>query len=121
MKIITEDKIKNLRKNRKVTGKDNSRLKPVVVSKKSKPKALAEERQIAAIESVVSEITKLVRANNKNAVIILEIIRKIKGFENIKFPEIPKMPETPKPIKRWRFNVERNADGFIDEITAEGE
>ena len=75
-------------------------------------KSNAEERQAKALEEIVAKMALVLQTNNKAASILLAIINKIK------IPDI-KIPEFPEPAKKWQFNVSRNSEGFIKEITAE--
>jgi len=112
MKVIEEKDINKLLKEGKVFGEDGEKIKLAMLPKKiTVPKVPTEERQMQILEKITSETVKAFEANNKNAAILLEMIRRTKLDV--------KMPEFPEPVKRWNFDVVRNNEGYIKSITAE--
>jgi len=99
MEVLSEKELIKLDKKGKVLSKDGKRLK-------FDPSP--EERQAKALEKIALEIAKALQIKEKNAVILLETIRKIKT-EPIKFSE---------PVKKWRLSVLRDNRDFIKEIIA---
>jgi len=108
MRIIPERDIRQLKLKRKVTTESGEMVKPV------KPKVVnksIEERQVKAIESltdiIATSLDTIINNSiiaNRNTIILTEIANKKQ--------EIP-------IIKKWRFSVARNSEGFIKEIIAE--
>lgn len=104
MKIIDEKEIRALRIRRKVTDEKGEKLNLFL----KKPKVLSppEERQIQVIEKLVSEIQTIVKANDHNAVVLLELIRKIQ------------LPDYPEPAKEWEHTITRDSSGKAKNIVS---
>lgn len=115
MKTISEKELKELDKKGKVLTE---------AGKKLKFEPTPEERQAQALEKIVTEIDLASQANNKNAVILRELVSKIKtpdiNVPEVKIPEMPKMPNLPEPVRNWDFTIERTEDGKIKTIHAKG-
>lgn len=117
MRILKEKDIWKLRKDGKVSGESGEKIESIPFSQKtSKPKISTEERQAKALENMVKAMALILQSlsgNDKKSAILLEMIQKLEGIENIK------MPEVPKTWTKLKFTPERDRDGFITEIMAE--
>ena len=111
MKIYSNKEIRQLRKEGRVTDEKGEKLKPALLHEKPKMPLTLEERQARALEQIPLAIAKVLQSNISNAEVLLEMIHKIKT-------EV-KISEYPESIKKWKFDVSRNGEGFIKQITAE--
>ena len=108
MRVVDEKTIRQLRITKNVTNIKGERLKFAPLRKKSK--LSIDERSAKALEVISTEIAKILDSNTENAIILLEMIRKIK-IDPVKIPE----------FKMWneiKFTPVRNKEGFIKELTA---
>lgn len=116
MRILKEKDVFDLRKDGKISGEGSKKIESALFSKKARPEVSAEERQAKILENIVKAMTLMSQSldgNDKNAEILLEMVRKFEGIENIK------MPEAPKAWTKLKLTPERDRDGFITEIIAE--
>lgn len=115
MRELTREDIKDLRKKGNIKAQDGGKYKrqpPVRGKAKTvdapQPPAF-EERQTKAMETLVAEIAMILRANDKNATILLQMMKKMDI--NIEMPE---------PAKKWEHMiVSRDSDGKIEKIVSE--
>ena len=122
MRTIKEDNILKLRQSGSVTTSDGKNLEsvlPFVAPKKPAPAQSVEERTAKAIEDIISKLATALEDNDKNAITLMDMIRKVIIRPDAKIPEFPKMPSFPVPVKKWNFIVERDRLGFIETIRAE--
>lgn len=122
MRTIKEDNISKLRQSGNVTTGDGKNLKsvlPFTSPKKPAPVQTAEERTAKAIEDIVSKLATALKDNDKNAMSLMDMIRKVIIRPDVKIPEFPKMPSFPAPVTKWEFSVERDRLGFIETVKAE--
>lgn len=106
MRIRKEKEIRKLRRDGKATGIDGERLKSVIPKKNTKPQPTSEERQAKALERLVGEISGIIEKNDKNSLVLLEMIRKI---------NIPV-----KPVLKWKHTISRrDGDEKAKEIISE--
>ena len=116
MRILKEKDVFNLRKDGKISGESGKEIKSVLFSKKAKPEVSAEERQAKALENMVKAMALILQSlsnNDKHSAILLEMVQKFEGIENIKMPEIP------RAWTKLKLTPERDRDGFITKIVAE--
>lgn len=107
MKILKEKDVRGLKRKQSIKTLKGKELASVTPIKQPIAKTVAPEaRQSQALERIAAEIMLLLQANDKNAVILLEMIKKIQ------------MPEVPAPVKKWDFAVSRDGKGFIKSISA---
>ena len=112
MRVVSEQEIRDLRRKRNVKTAEGERLKPALFHKKPKTPLTAEERSAQSLEKLVSEITLILQANDKNAIILLEMIRRIRV-------EPARIPERSKPTQKWEHTPIRGGDGKIKKIISE--
>lgn len=106
MRIRTEKELRKLKLKGKVTQLDGERLKLVVPKKDKKVSFTSEERQANALERLVGEISGIIEKNDRNSLVLLEMIRKI---------NIPV-----KPVLKWKHTISRrDGDEKAKEITSE--
>lgn len=121
MKKLSEKDVNKLFVAQKITDKEGRAVRPIWFNKEPEPPVPIDERQVQVLEKIVNEIasgrqtsvleeivngiTAFNRGNNKNTMVLSEMISKIKPAEH---------------IKKWRFIITRNKEGFIQEIVAEG-
>ena len=105
MRVLQEEDIRQLRRQKRITTVNGEKLKPALLYKKPKVSLPPEKRQNQVLEKLINEITTIVKANDQNAVILSQI-RKIK------------MPDFPEPAKEWEHIPIRGSDGKIERITS---
>ena len=116
MRVIQEKEILKLRRNKKISGEDGKKVK--LRSSPKKPKALSVEdhqsqinkKVIQSFDKIVTKVDSLLQLDDKNTAVLLGLIGELKNIKMLEFPE---------PVKKWRFDVSRDRQGFIEEITAE--
>ena len=104
MRVLQEKDIRQLRRQERIITANGEKLKPALLYKKPKVSLPPEERQIQALERLINEITTIVKANDQNAVVLLQMIRKIQ------------LPDPAEPAKEWKHIVSRSGDGKIKDI-----
>lgn len=121
MKKINEKDILKLRMAGNVKDEAGGNLKsvlPFVSKKEAATKRTSEERQTKAMEDIVTKLADILKANDKNAVVLMDMLRKVIIRPEVKLPEFPKFPAFPKPVASWNFEIERDSQGFIETVKA---
>lgn len=119
MKILSEDKIKKLRKDGKVDRKTVSRRPRI-----KKPPIKEEDVQIKTLKSLVESVNNTIKESVKaNKAIIDSLLKGFRATEQrpLKIEQAPIeiKQESVKTPKKWLFKIYRNKSGFIDSIKAE--
>ena len=110
MRTFPDDLIRKLQKAGDLTGKDGGRIRSAKKEPQAKVSITSEERQAKALEAIVVEIKGLLQANSQNAVVLLEIIKKMRM--DVQF-------EIPESAKKWKHTPARDGSGKISEIISE--
>lgn len=110
MRTFEDEKIKQLRRKGELTGKDGKRYRPVKKELPAKVSLTSEERQARALEAIVAEVKGLLQANSQNAVVLLEMIKKLRTDVRL---------DIPIPARKWEHTVFRNGSGKTERIITE--
>lgn len=112
MRRIEEADIFELRKDGKVKSKDGKDIMPDRLSPQNETldlKLTELELQTKAIKTLSAMIATMLNAQSKSSTMLVDAMVKAKT---------PSLPDFPKPVKNWSFDVTRNEQGFIESIHA---